>query len=50
MLVKRGGVLILAGVREQPKGLLARSGLLERLGPRNVVATLDEAWLSGREA
>jgi len=45
MLEKRGGVLILAGVREQPKGLLARSGLLERLGPGNVAATLDEAWL-----
>ena len=50
MLVKRGGVLILAGVRDQPRGLLARSGLLERLGPRNVAATLEEAWLRARTA
>lgn len=49
MLVKRGGVLIVAAVQEQPQGLLARSGLLEKLGERNVVATLADARRRARE-
>jgi SulP family sulfate permease len=43
MLQKRGGALILAGLRDQPRGLLARSGLLAKLGADNVVPTLDHA-------
>jgi SulP family sulfate permease len=48
-LHKRGGVLILAGVQEQPRGLLARSGLLEKLGAGNVLPALADAWRRARE-
>jgi len=50
MLQKHGGALILAGVQAQPKGLLARSGLLEKLGASNVVASLADAWERARQA
>jgi SulP family sulfate permease len=48
MLKKRGGRLVIAGVREQPRGLLARSGLLVELGADNVVPTLAEGWRRAR--
>ena len=49
MLQKRGGLLVLAGVQDQPRGLLLRSGLLAKLGDVNVVATLADAWRRTRE-
>jgi SulP family sulfate permease len=49
MLSKRGGTLVLCGVQEQPKGLLARSGLIKELGAVNVVPTLAEARRRARE-
>jgi len=49
MLQKRGAVLILAGLRDQPQGLLARSGLLAKLGAENVVPTLDDALRHAKE-
>ena len=49
MLKKRGGHLILCAVQEQPRGLLARSGLLAELGDQNVVPTLADAWRRARE-
>jgi len=48
-LRKRGATLILSGVRGQPEGLLARSGLLSSLGAGNVVPTLADAWSRARE-
>jgi SulP family sulfate permease len=48
MLKKRGGRLVIAGVQEQPRGLLARSGLLAELGADNVVPTLADAWRRAR--
>jgi len=49
MLLRRGAALILAGVREQPRGLLARSGLIEKLGRSNVVPDLADATRRARE-
>ena len=49
MLNKRGATMVLAGVQAQPKGLLARSGLLDKLGGRNVVSDLDAALRRARE-
>jgi SulP family sulfate permease len=49
-LHKRGGLLILADVQEQPRGLLTRSGLLEELGAENVVPSLADAWQRARES
>jgi sulfate permease, SulP family len=49
LLKKRGGRLILCAVQEQPKGLLARSGLLAELGADNLAPTLAEAWRRARE-
>jgi SulP family sulfate permease len=49
MLEKRGGHLILCAVQPQPKGLLARSGLLAELGAGNVVPTLADGWRRARE-
>ncbi|HUQ25040.1 MAG TPA: SulP family inorganic anion transporter [Burkholderiales bacterium] len=49
MLQKRGAVLILAGLRDQPQGLLARSGLLAKLSAENVVPTLDDALRHAKE-
>ena len=43
MLEKRGGTLILAGVQDQPRGLLARSGLFGRLGAGNIAPTFADA-------
>ncbi|HKQ28532.1 MAG TPA: SulP family inorganic anion transporter, partial [Burkholderiales bacterium] len=44
MLRKHGGVLILCGLREQPKWLLGQSGLATDLGSSNVVDTLADAF------
>ncbi len=49
MLSKGGATLILCGLQEQPKWLLAQSGLAAALGPENVVATLGDAWRRARE-
>lgn len=49
MLEKRGGILMLCAMQEQPMGLLARAGLLAELGAENVVPTLAEAWRRARE-
>ena len=49
MLRKRGGGLILAGLQEQPKWLVAQSGLAAELGEGNIVHTLAEAFRRARE-
>lgn len=49
MLQKRAASLVLCGVQEQPRGLLARSGLLAELGERNVVPVLADAWRRAKE-
>jgi len=49
LVQKRGGVLVLCALQEQPAGLLARSGLLDEIGSGNVVRTLAEAWRRARE-
>jgi SulP family sulfate permease len=36
-LSRAGGVLVLSGVRPEPRAVLARTGLLERLGEENVL-------------
>jgi SulP family sulfate permease len=43
LLVKRNGALIVAGAREQPLGLLTRSGFIEHAGADNVVPDLAAA-------
>src|SRR5690606_2740360 len=35
-LARQGTVMLLSGIRDQPRGALARSGLLERFGSENV--------------
>ena len=49
MLHKRGGVLVLCGLQEQPKWLLRQSGLATDLGPDNVVETLADAFRRARK-
>jgi SulP family sulfate permease len=44
MLRKRGSVLILCGLQEQPRWLAAQSGLATELGSENLVPTLADAW------
>jgi sulfate permease, SulP family len=48
MLRKRGSVLILCGLQEQPQWLAAQSGLAADLGAENVVPTLADAWRRAR--
>ena len=48
-LRNRGGTLVLAAVQDQPRGLIARSGLLDALGPANIVATFADALRRSRE-
>jgi SulP family sulfate permease len=40
---RRGTALVLSGVHAQPLVALERSGLLERIGPENVCADIDQA-------
>ena len=49
MLEKRGGVLILCGLPEQPKWLVAQSGLAAAIGAENIVPTLADAWRRARQ-
>ena len=49
MLQKSGAALILAGLRDQPHSLLARSGLLAKLGAENVVPTLEDGLRRAKE-
>ena len=49
MLHKRGGVLILCGLQEQPRWLATRSGFAAELGAENVVPSLSDAWRRARE-
>jgi sulfate permease, SulP family len=49
MLARRGAALILCGLREQPMQLLVRSGLVEALGPGNIVPSLADAWRRARQ-
>jgi SulP family sulfate permease len=43
LLARRGGVLLMAGAREQPLSLLRRSGFVERAGEDNVLTDLAGA-------
>ncbi len=47
-LSKRNGALIVAGAREQPLGLLTRSGFIAHTGAENVVADLPAALARAR--
>jgi SulP family sulfate permease len=49
MLRKRGAVLVLCGLQEQPRQLAARSGFAAALGAENIVPTLADAWRRARE-
>src|SRR5687767_14434345 len=49
MLQKRGGALILCGMREQPMSLAVRSGFAAAVGAANIVPTLGDAWRRARE-
>jgi SulP family sulfate permease len=49
MLQKRGGILVLCALQEQPAGLLGRAGLLAEIGAENVVPRLPDAWRRARE-
>ena len=49
MLAKRGGLLVLCGLREQPRWLAEQSGFAAALGAGNVVPTLADAWRRARE-
>jgi SulP family sulfate permease len=44
-LSKRGGVLILSGLNNQPASLVERSGFAETLGPRGISSSLTDALL-----
>ena len=46
---KRGIVLLLSGVLEQPRRALDQFGLLEEIGPRNVLNDIDDALVRARE-
>jgi SulP family sulfate permease len=48
MLDKRGGVLILCGLQEQPKWLVSQSGLAVAIGAENILSTLADAWRRAR--
>ena len=48
-LQRRGGRLLLAGLNEQPRSLVARSGFLRELGEGNVHADLRAALAAARE-
>ena len=45
---REGTTLILAGVHEQPREAMARSGLLEAIGPENIGADLTDALVRAR--
>ena len=47
---REGTTLILAGVHEQPKDAMARSGLLENIGQENICTDLIEALARARAA
>jgi SulP family sulfate permease len=49
MLRKRGSVLILCGLQEQPRWLAVQSGLATDLGSENVVPTLADAFRRAKE-
>jgi sulfate permease, SulP family len=49
MLRKRGSVLILCGLQEQPQWLAVQSGLAADLGSQNMVPTLAEAFRRAKE-
>jgi SulP family sulfate permease len=49
MVQRRGGTLVLCALREQPAGLLGRSGLLAAIGAENVLPSLSDAWRRARE-
>jgi SulP family sulfate permease len=49
MLQKRGGVLVLCGLPDQPSWLVAQSGLAAAIGADNIVPTLADAWRRARE-
>ena len=49
MLQKRGSVLILCGLQEQPQWLTTQSGLAAELGSENIVPTLAEAFGRAKE-
>lgn len=48
--LRQGTLLILSGVQEQPRRVLERSGLLERMGHDNVLDTFPRAVLRARDA
>jgi SulP family sulfate permease len=47
--VHEGTALVLSGAHAQPLTALARSGLLDRLGEKNVTADLESALTRARE-
>ena len=45
---REGTQLVLAGVQDQPRRVLERGGLVERIGRDNVFAGVDEALARAR--
>lgn len=46
---RQGTILLLGGVHAHPLFMMARSGLLERIGEQNMFETLDDALVRARE-
>jgi SulP family sulfate permease len=49
MLQKRGGILMLCGLQQQPSWLVSQSGLIAAVGAENIVPTLGDAWHRARD-
>ena len=49
MLQKRGGILMLCGLQQQPSWLVSQSGLVAAVGAENIVPTLGDAWHRARD-
>lgn len=46
---KQGSLLLLSGVHSQPLVVMERAGFLDRIGPENVLANIDESLNRARE-
>lgn len=43
LMIRRGGLMMIAGANEQPLMLLRRSGFVSRMGEDNLRASLEDA-------
>ena len=46
---KEGIVVILAGIQSQPMNMVAKTGLIESIGPKNLVSDIEEALTRANE-